>query len=30
MGSPGDDADIGLERFRSFLLPARVRLDPAA
>ena len=29
MGPPGDDADGGLERFRSYLLLlARVRLDP--
>jgi RNA polymerase sigma-70 factor (ECF subfamily) len=29
MGPPGDDADRGLERFRSYLLLlARVRLDP--
>jgi RNA polymerase sigma-70 factor, ECF subfamily len=29
MDSPGDDADCGLERFRSYLLLlARVRLDP--
>ena len=31
MGSPGEDADRDLERFRSYLLLlARVRLDPLA